>query len=64
MESRVIYLDLTDPRLLNNKDIYLQSQDIVYVEPLKKKFYSVKNLSSAVSIGISTITLFFLLNNK
>ena len=62
--SRVIYLDLTDPRLLNNKDIYLHPQDIVYVEPLKKKFYSVKNLSSAVSIGISTITLYFLLNNR
>ena len=64
VESRVIYLDLTDPRLLNNKDIYLHSQDIVYVEPLKKKFYSVKNLSSAVSVGISSITLYFLLNNK
>ena len=64
VESRVIYLDLTDPRLLNNKDIYLHPQDIVYVEPLKKKFYSVKNLSSAVSIGISTITLYFLLNNR
>ena len=63
-ESRVIYLDLTDPRLLNNKDIYLHPQDIVYVEPLKKKFYSVKNLSSAVSDGISSITLYFLLNNR
>ena len=64
VESRVIYLDLTDPRLLNNKDIYLHPQDIVYVEPLKKKFYSVKNLSSAVSIGISAITLYFLLLNN
>ena len=62
--TRVIYLDLTDPKLLNNKNIYLHPQDIVYVEPLKKKFYSVKNLSSAVSIGISTITLYFLLNNR
>lgn len=61
--TRVIYLDLTDPKLLNNKNIYLHPQDIVYVEPLKKKFYSVNNLSSAVSIGISSITLYLLLTN-
>ena len=60
----VIYLDLTDSKLLNNKNIYLQPQDIVYIEPLKKKFYSVRNLSSAVSIGISSITLYLLLTNR
>lgn len=60
----VIYLDLTDPKLLNNKNIYLQPQDIVYIEPLKKKFYSVRNLSSAVSIGVSSITLYLLLTNR
>ena len=62
--TRVIYLDLTDPKLLNNKNIYLHPQDIVYIEPLKKKFYSVKNLSSAVSIGLSSITLYLLLTNR
>ena len=62
--TSVIYLDLTDPELLNNKNIYLQPQDIVYIEPLKKKFYSVKNLSSAVSIGLSSITLYLLLTNR
>ena len=62
--TRVIYLDLTDPKLLNNKKIYLQPQDIVYVEPLRKKFYSVKNLSNAVSIAISSATLYFLLINR
>ena len=62
--TKVIYLDLTDSKLLNNKNIYLQPQDIVYVEPLKKKFYSVKNLSNAVSIGISSITLYLLLTNR
>ena len=62
--TRIIYLDLTDPKLLNNKNIYLHPQDIVYIEPLKKKFYSVKNLSSAVSIGISSITLYLLLTNR
>ena len=62
--SKIIYLDLTDPDVLNNKDFYLQPQDIVYVEPLKKKFYSVRSLSSAVSVSISAITLYLLLINN
>lgn len=62
--SNIIYLDLTDPNVLNNKDFYLKPQDIVYVEPLKKKFYSVKSLSSAVSVSISAITLYLLLINN
>lgn len=62
--SNIIYLDLTDPNVLNNKDFYLQPQDIVYIEPLKKKFYSVRNLSSAVSVSVSAITLYLLLINN
>ena len=62
--SNIIYLDLTDPNVLNNKDFFLQPQDVVYVEPLKKKFYSVRNLSSAVSVSISAITLYLLLINN
>ena len=58
---RIFTLDLTDPDVLKNKDYYLKSQDIIYVEPLRKKFYSVKNLSSAVSMSISAITLYFLI---
>jgi len=62
--SRVMYLDLTNPNILNDKNFYLQPQDIVYIEPLKKKFYSVRNLSSAVSVSISAITLYLLLTNN
>lgn len=62
--SNIIYLDLTDPNILNNKDFYLQPQDVVYVEPLKKKFYSLTSLSSAVSVSISAITLYLLLINN
>jgi len=61
--SRVIYLDLTDSEIISNPDFYLHPQDIVYVEPLKKKFYTLKNLPSAISISISAITLYLLLTN-
>ena len=62
--SKIIYLDLTDHKILNDKNFFLQPQDIVYVEPLRKKFYSVNSLSNAVSVSISAITLFFLLTNN
>ena len=61
--SKIIYLNLTDPLVLNDKNFYLHPQDIVYVEPMKKKFYSVKSLSNAVSVSISAITLYLLINN-
>ena len=63
MSSNIIYLDLTDPAILNQQDFFLQPQDIVYVEPMKKKFYLMKNLSSAVSISISAISLYLLITN-
>ena len=62
--SRVIYIDLTESSILKNKDFYLQPQDIIYVEPIRKKFFAVKNISSAVSVSISAITLFLLLLNN
>jgi len=61
--SKIFYLNLTDPLVLNDKNFYLHPQDIVYVEPMKKKFYSVKSLSNAVSVSISAITLYLLINN-
>ena len=62
--SKIIYLDLTDPKILNDKNFFLNPQDIVYIEPLRKKFYSVNSLYNAVSVSISAITLYFLLTNN
>jgi len=62
--TRVIFLDLTDPKLLNNKNIYLQPQDIVYVEPLNDFYAGFKSMSSFISLGISSITLYLLLTNR
>lgn len=62
--SEIILLDLTNPSILSDKDFFLKPQDIVYVEPMRKKFYSVKNLSSAVSISMSAITLYLLITNN
>tara|TARA_B100000902_G_scaffold392929_1_gene446205 strand:+ start:52099 stop:52857 length:759 start_codon:yes stop_codon:yes gene_type:complete len=64
ISSRVIFLDLSDKDILNSKDFYLHPQDIIYVEPLIKKFYSVNNLSNAVSISMSALSLYLLIINN
>ena len=62
--SKVMYLDLTDPSVLNNKDFYLHPQDIIYVEPLNDFYAGFRSMSSAISLSISAITLYFLITNN
>ena len=61
--NRVFYVDLTKKGVLNNADFMLQPHDIIYVAPLRKKFYAINNITNAVSLALSTITIFLLMNN-
>ena len=61
--NRVFYIDLTKKETLNNPDFMLQPHDIIYVAPVRKKFYAFNNITNVVSLALSTITLFLLLNN-
>jgi len=63
--NRVFYLDLTKKGILNNADFMLQPNDIIYVPPLKDNFFrSINNLTNVVSISISAVTLFLLINQN
>lgn len=62
--SKIFYLDLTDPSILNNQDFYLHPQDIIYVEPLNDFYAGFRSMSSAISLSISAITLYFLITNN
>jgi len=62
--NRVFYVDLTKKGVLNNADFMLQPHDIIYVAPLRKKFYAFNNLSNIVSISLSAFTLFLLINQN
>tara|TARA_B100001287_G_C22652332_1_gene515845 strand:+ start:917 stop:1588 length:672 start_codon:yes stop_codon:yes gene_type:complete len=62
--SRVFYVDLTDQKMLNSEDFMLQPKDIIYVEPLKKKFFAFKSVTNFVSLSISAITLFLLITKE
>ena len=62
--NKVFYVDLTSFDILNSKDFLLQPKDIIYIEPLKKKFYAFNNATGLVSMAISAFTLYLLINNR
>ena len=62
--NRIFYLDLTDIKTLNNPKFLLQPHDIIYVAPINKRFYAFTNLPNLISMLISSISLYLLINNK
>ncbi len=61
----VFYIDLTQKDILNDSNFMLQPNDIIYVSPIKDNlFRSINNLTSIVSISISAVTLFLLINQN
>jgi polysaccharide export outer membrane protein len=63
-ENRIFYIDLMDVKTLNNPNFMLQPQDIIYVAPLNKRFYAFTNLPSLISMSISALTLYLLINKN
>ena len=62
--NRVFYVDLTDVKTLNNPNFMLQPHDVIYVVPLNKRFYAFTNLPNLISMSISAITLYLLINKN
>lgn len=62
--NRVFYVDLSRVEVLNDADFMLQPHDIIYVSPLRKKFFAFNNITNVVSMSISAVTLFLLINTK
>jgi len=62
--NRVFYVDLSRVSVLNDTDFMLQPHDIIYVAPLRKKFFAFNNITNIVSMSISAVTLFLLINSK
>jgi polysaccharide export outer membrane protein len=62
--NRVFYIDLTDVKTLNNPNFILHPNDVIYVAPLNKRFYAFTNLPNLISMSISAITLYLLINKN
>ena len=62
---QVIRLDFTDASVFNSPAFYLQPNDVIYIEPHKRRFYDT-NLSAVnvlLSTVLSSLTLLFLVLN-
>ena len=57
----IFYVNLKNSDITSSPAFYLQPYDVVYVEPLNKRFFAIKNLPSAISLIISSFTLYYLL---
>ena len=62
--NEIFYVDLTDIKTLNNPNFMLQPNDVIYVPLLNKRFYSFSSLPNLISMSISAITLYLLINNN
>ena len=62
--NQVFYIDITNRKALSNPNFILQSSDIIYIAPLKKKFYAINNITNAVSLILSSVTIYLLINNQ
>ena len=62
--NRVFYVDLTDVKTLNNPNFMLQPNDVIYVSTLNKRFYAFSNLPNLITMSISAITLYLLINKN
>ena len=62
--NRIFYVDLSDIKTLNNPNFMLQPNDVIFVPQLNKRFYSFSSLPNLISMSISAITLYLLINNN
>ena len=61
--KKMFYVDLTSKDILTN-NMMLESNDIIYVAPLRKRFYAVNSITNIISLSISAVSLYLLISNK
>ena len=62
--NMIFNIDLTDLKTLNSPNFMLQPHDVIYVAPINKRFYAFTSLPNLISMSISAITLYLLINEK
>lgn len=62
--NRIFYVNLSDIKTLDNPNFMLQPNDVIFVPQLNKRFYSFSSLPNLISMSISAITLYLLINNN
>ncbi len=57
-ENRLVTMDLTNPQILSSSYFYVQPNDVIYVKPSKKKFWSLQQMPYSVMLSTLTTALF------
>lgn len=60
----IFYVDLSNKFITNSNQFFVQNGDIISIEPLDKRFFVVNNISTALSVVFSALSLFILINNQ
>lgn len=59
-KNTIINLDLTNPEILESKYYYLRPNDLIYVKPLKKRFWGMNQFPFAIVLStVSTAILLY-----
>jgi polysaccharide biosynthesis/export protein len=53
------YIDLTSPDILGSEYYYLRPNDMIYVKPLKKRFWGMQEFPFAIILSALSVTLLF-----
>lgn len=64
-ENRIFFVDLTDEKLLLTENLFLQPNDVILVQPLKRKKFTTNDnqqIYRILSLAISAFTLYALLH--
>lgn len=53
---KVITFDIRSKDIINSEYYYIQPNDVIYIQDVKERFFSVTSISSAISIFFSTLS--------
>jgi polysaccharide biosynthesis/export protein len=58
-KNRRINIDLTSPKILESENYYLRPNDMIYVKPLKKRFWGMAEFPFGIILSTLSVTLLF-----
>jgi len=58
-KNTVKNIDLTSPEILGSENYYLRPNDMIYVKPLKKRFWGMAEFPFAILLSTLSVTLLF-----
>ncbi|UZR92831.1 polysaccharide biosynthesis/export family protein [Chondrinema litorale] len=61
VNTEIFIIDLTNPELISSDKFFLQPNDVIYIEPVKAKAFSVN--SRVASLGLSIISIVLVIIN-